>query len=777
MQVYGFKTIKGDLGFKGLDADVAEKKKTEAELIEQYFEDAFGVPRPETAGYPKHSSNPIDDYTLGDIIDDTVTGDKDTNVAAWLKDFPVSVDQIMLRNKDAIVRHDILKRRYEKAEVDLKKLKAAYLAEMGSGEAPADRVEHLTYLTGLIDKAIDRTLREKKKLAELVQRMDKLHADEMARFIDLDGDGWVGEKFKGFYLKQNEDGTVTYFDPKTKRAVANPASYPGYTPKLTDTADSLERIEDTEALNKRATENIDLFLRLKPSALTSFSAENIYKTPIDLNIPSVLYVEKKEDGKYATQTNEEANNEEKMVLYNKWSTEGGLHQEIPTDLSRYMQVEIVGVKIYSVDSGVTDSKGNKLYHQVVEFKARDDMTIGKLRIEGFYDKAKSNLSAAAKTTTGDEYIAASSVGFGINASERADVISIDAEQMETTGRHAIASSVDEASTLLGLTKPKDQKGKKAFEENIGAFVDRKDTDKYVPKSEESDPATNLFRKHTGLFFRDGRGHIVGSNGNDLVWTTGVNDYSGFAKEHMPADRKPIQKDDPFYKNFFDGLGGNNIFIGGKGTNYAYGVTFAWIDGATSNDENYITTPDILPTSEDKRISKGSKNPKTLVHVTGSGKTNLYNPTEYDASLLTEEEIKRVKSQYNGDVDAAAKGIQANYVNDDWYEIEGSLVLANPGDEDKAPGTTETDETESFGDKTGFRNAFRTAFEDWENEQNKEPELDEATATVLSTQVGESEAALASEVNSFFDSMFSELDGLFAERGDPENPNNPGQGEE
>lgn len=810
--------------------------------VEDYFDNAFGNGASGTTpGSTVGNPDPIDDYTFGDIQAGQAVADDGADTSAWLSNFPPSLEEIVAGNENAVAYLDLVMQRYEQAKSDLRRLRDTYNQALASGTLSITQAESLNSRLGLITQALARCDSEIQKVTQQSGRQEILYIDELQSMQDLDNNGWVGRaRANGsYYVRQNTDGTTTFFDPRTRRAIPNPLMDPEYEPRITDSG-SLAIVDNESAHEMPTGETVDLNLRLTPEALSNFSQENIYQAPIDIGIPEYIWVEKRGEGDgeepFQMQFNSEAA-EDKMVIYDNWSSEGGLHQVIPSDMSRYMQVQVTEVKIRSVDSGLKDAAGNILYDHVVELY-NGDYLISRMQIEGFNGEGPGSTA----TQGGGNYVSASTVGFSIHGSQRATPVRIDASDYISTGYHRFSGVAEK----LGISAPGNTNGDEKFYNNVNFFEAGEysqnggiERDRYVqanlptgphavsdPMFMARDPSENPeLSAHTGIFVRDLRGDITGTNFNDVIMTDGVNELSEYARDHLPEDRREIQKGDAFYSNRIQADRGNNIVVAGRGDNYIFDATLAWIEGG-GNDENYITTPRVVPGRQGSSGSQNQLNPSTFVHVDG-GSAHIVNPDEIDNRAMgrAEDEAVRIVGQllsaYNGDefdtIFDLVRGLGLSELrssapsspnNDnlitvakqgnlqDTVIIDKRLFEANGKDEleniitdilensvgsaehndyyESVSGSasyTDPDDEDIVGspssevlDAETITSVANEPMQKWYEELTRVPEVDETGPQISWDDVMGASTELDSEMNSFFGEMFGGINDLFGDSG-------------
>lgn len=752
--IKSFKTVTGNVSSPTNGVTPEEEAARQEELIDEYFS---GPTAAEESPPLPSNSRPVNDYTYGDVQGDTaVHASQSSDVADWLTNFPPTFEEVIANNENAVNYLDLLRTRYEKAKEDLLTLKRTYEAEIAAG-APASRIEELNSYIKLIDAALGRCNAEIEKLDRQAAGMEAKYIEELRDLKDYDNNHWVGRPGANgsFYVKYDKEGNAIFYDPKTRRAIPNPMMDPDYSPKLLDN-DGIQVITKEEATVTEQSSESDIYLKLTETALNRADwGDNIYQTPIDISIPEYIWVEKNGDGNgqdpYKTRFSN--NTVESRMVMAKWSNDGGLHQEIPADRSRFMQVQVTGVSIRSEESGYTDGNGNPLFNTIIELLSGDingaDPIAGRIQIEGF--ETRSNLAAATPLSSG-YYVAASSVGISINGEKRASPVQVDASQYNSTARHIVGNSVDQVASALGVSRPNDgANGDDAFDENLGAFADGPEytyngtNDIYVSYDDKAGNDSAQLSNATGVFVRGIRGDITGTRYNDLIMTDDVNSPNDYAKEHMPKNKKPIANDEAFYNNRVDMQNGNNVWIGGRGNNFVFGVTFAWVRESNRGDENYLTMQEVFPTNEGTEAENRSKNPRLFAH-SYSGTTYLYNPEEQTPSDLEGETPEEVK----------ANAEKTNY--DDYFDLRGNIQAYRPEDSDLVQ-----EANKAGPDLEGIQTAATEPMQKWLDALLRVKEPDEEMLEVSAEEIDGQKTILDDEMNSFFDTMFGEVEGFAEER--------------
>lgn len=771
---------------KGQSTDVVdEQQQNQNQQIDDYFEDAFSNPAggSSTGSSQAASGDPLDSYTTGDVEGGAVTDDPYAGGSSWMHDFPPTLEQVVAGNETAMQYLDLVSARYEQAKSDLHELIASYEAALPT--ATASQKELLLQRIELATRAIGRCDEELAKVDEKMGQQAEIYVSEKRQMKDLNNDGWIGRPFfeDSFYCQYNDDGTITYLDPVTRRAVPCPIMDPDYSAQLTSN-DNLQRIDASQAMDDPEGNVYDMYLQLTEAALTNVGESN-FNCPIDIGIPEYLWVERDETRQnglgWATDFD---NGQDKARIYDEWETSGGIRQKVPADLAGYVQVQITGVDVKSVPSGLTvdGDPDQPLYHHVIEFKNGDNV-IARIRIEGF--ETSNFPPVAVDTDAGSTYVAASSVGIALNGDLRASPVELNASGLMSTGRHV----VDGLENQLGIRRPNSGSARRSYDENIDAFSERVQeteyydvdvegtaeednisadgdwqsrthdftegdygyagsNDRFIPRGMSPGENDSLATYRTGIFIRGVRGDITGSRYNDVIQTNGVDEFSDYAEGHLPEERQQIVQGDPYYNNRVNSMGGNDVVVAGKGNNYILNATFVDIQDSNTGDENMIALPEIQLHDADIGNPTRKRNPKCFVDVAGGGSTvHIYNPSESYSRGDSEEE------------EEAWLGAD----NDDYIHVgAANAVYFNPDDND-----IHDDGGDPTGDSINVTfdsivEAAATPMDEWYDELTKTPEVNEEDIGATWDEVMAAKSSLDDEMNGFFEEMFGGIDSLFGD---------------
>lgn len=732
MRIDGFKNFKVDT----VDDTTSAVEEAQSSAIEDFF---TGSEETASSSATAGNTNTANDYLFGLIKNDTIssTGNTDS-VESWLETFPPTLAEIVAGNEKALSSLDVIKARYEKAQSDLVTLQQTLENERNSG-ATVGRIAEINRCLELIKVSLVRCGTELANVAKYEDQNASLHIRELRSMKDLNNDGWIGKAFsaESFFVKYDTEGNAMYYNSEGAR-ISNPMMDPDYEPKIT-AGDGIEMIPADKAADSADGTTSDLYLKLTEQALENASSNGVYGTAVPFDIPEYIWVERNGDGEGADPYKTKSNKDGTSMCMASWTSDGGIGQKVPSDLSSYMQVQVTGVKVVSEDTGLRASDGTILYHTVVELysgEAGYGELIGRIRIEGF---EPSKAVPASCEVNGKNYVAASTVALSLSGKNRSSPVQIDAFEYKSTGRHV----VDDIEKKLGISRPNSDKADKSYDWNLGAF-DRNDSlvptsyeqngvsyaDSFCGDSQapEAGDADARLENRTGIFISDLRGDIKGTAYNDIIWTTGVNEPNEYAKEHMPAGTKPIRSGEAYYSNRIQAMGGNSIVIAGNGDNYVYDATFVWMD---SKGTNVIATPEFTP-------GKESVNPHCFVHARG-GKNYLYNPAEIDSVAMADADSSYELEQEN-----------KAFTEDDYFDVD-SCIASDYTDTDlvKRSGTRK-----SAGDYDKLFEASAAAMDEFIEELTKTPE--ENDVEMLSPEEeGFSSSEYETEMNSFFDTMFGE----------------------
>lgn len=671
MQVNGVKTFKVETVDPATDSTTPAHDPT-ADSVGSSLDDAFG----DYGVDGTSSSSPMDEY----IITDPTAAPADSG-SALLSDYPPTLEEIVASNEQVMRYLDIVKARYETTKQDLLTLRDNYLTALPHVSAYEagllrDKIE-------LVNAALIKCDQEINKCTNQMDQNSRIYNQELACGKDLNGDGYIGRPGAPGTLGviYDEDGKVHYIDPATGNVVRNPMLDPDYEAKITST-DAYTMIDAADAIgapldNPDSVTQADIYLQLNDMSKTSGD----YNALKDVGIPEFIWVER-EDGSYEPAYDYESDDHTYKFNADLWtSDENGLRQNVPTNKTEYVQVRVHEVKVYS-QKVMTGEDGVDLYNTYVEFLDADGVKIARIRFEGNFMSGP-----AATMTSMGEFVADSTLGMSFNSDFRASPVIFDASQYVSTGRHI----VDNLASKLGVTEPDDTRGATAFNENIGAFSgDTITTEYWVPRSGSGGggewetethpydyasgydsyvpdlPGENdtLQSIQTGIIF-EGRGTITGTQYNDIMIISDVNELSDYAKEHMPPNAEPIRSGDALYSTVVYGGGGNNVVIGGKGDLYARDVSFAWVE-ASHNDrvaisviEESVINDNYTPRAGET-LQDSTRDPKNFVWIDGAGESTLWDFGEGQESSNA--------GYYEG-------------LRNDYYRLSGNISAGRVGDQD------------------------------------------------------------------------------------------------
>ncbi|NLD27283.1 MAG: hypothetical protein GX659_00560 [Myxococcales bacterium] len=787
----------------------ADKNKSASKTAEadqstiDYFENAFGGEySADGSGSTAFTgnSNPLDDYTCGDISNGQVSSDPSADSLDWLASAPPTLNDLLAKDERAVAYLDIAKAKYEKFISDMETLKASYKQALDSGTLGASEIALISKRMELVNAAIGRGNQEIENTKKMEMTLDANYKNELVNGKDLNNDGWIGKPFQaGSYIVQkNDDGTTTLVDPVTKKAIQCPFFDPEYKPmlasensavKMVDISDvygsdnaSGEITKDSKGNYVRENGNFDLCMEIDPSKLDKTSG-NYLGAAVDIGIPQTIWVKRDPESKRDSFSYiKDGDGSLKMEAYDKWNADGGIHQEVPGNISKYMQVEITEAFLTSHDSGVTDLSGNNLYYHILELRNGMDV-VARIRIGGKMEKS----AISAKCMNGD-YTAASSASIALNGSMRTRPVKIDAGQFISTCRHQI----DEGKLIdeLGIKKPAASdktNADMAFMETLGAFtgtsqvaktfdptknewVDNTETgynftdfyttgisDCYVPESTLPTKEDPLRSFQTGVIMYDVRGAITGSNYNDIIKTLGANEYTKYAEGQIPEDLRNLRPGDAFWNNVVEANGGNSIVVAGKGNNTITNASLVWIDAQGSNNCTNIVQIPSLHSAE--RGEKGS-NPKAYVKIIGGTEAYISNPEEYNSANHANDKPENGEAEYDR---------WKNSYDDDFFDVTSSQIYSlhdfcekEWGGRGIPPGKGNQVPDEVMMVSTMVRDAK----EKIENELNKEADINSDILEASWENVMAEKTMLDDEMNGFFSKMFGEMSTFEEEASDP-----------
>lgn len=708
------------------------------------WDELFDIPEGSTTST---AAAGVNGYTMGDFVSETGGGEEaSADGLDWLREFPPTLETIMTNDDKAIAYLDTINGRFEQAIGDLHSLKIAYINGKDTGTISQRR--NLTTRIELVEQAIARATAEQLKTQTFMKSQEAIYAQEMARGADYNNDNWIGQPYlsSSYFVKVNDDGTRVIIDPVSRKPVSDPV-FKGsdYSPRLVgaglDLIDDPNLAANYTELNDDELEKyqakFDLFLKLDGSD----ASNNAFGCPVVLGVPDAIWVKKGErnaDGGMAIAMND---SNTRAAIYNDFVKDGGgIIQNSPNDISNYMQVPVSRMELSSEESGLK-SGDQPLYHQVVKLYTVVDGTetlLMTMRIEG--QVGGGNGTAAATDKAGDNYnyIAASSVGLAIDGkanksspeSDDPDIrqrdVQIDAGRLLSTGKHTCAEIASQLGEGIAEAKSKNSK---AYDETLGLFDDS-DGDTFMATDLPANSTVNHQTDRTGIFFKDVRGDIKGTNYNDVF---------------KLSDADPsIDPSAGSYHNFADGNGGTNVFILGSGHNHIRSASFVWGDSehVKSTDMNTIELVRPFSRTEGEGADKkyNLKNPPAFVMVDGGSECYVDNPDETD--------IVKVNEQVAND-----QPPNEEYKTDDYIHVTSSSKwFTDPDDSD----IDDASRNGAKGTPTGntfFAPAWEEAYSIWKEDFLKKPDLMGAGIDSNWDDVIGSKTELDTEMNGFFDELF------------------------
>lgn len=784
----------------GFKSDTVE---SDTSTQDQNIKDYFLNPSTPSSGLdlsPDSTTNTNDihdPYTMGDMTSRGITVDENGTGEEWLTSFPPTPEEIFANNDYAAQNPEELASRYEKAKVDILKLRDAFITALSSSDVTASEREKLNTRVGLIDtKVLPKIDVSLLSISQLSTKIDASAIEEFRLMKDLDGDHHIGRRgFAGSLGVVTVKGVDYLIDPITKNIVSQPTKLPDFEPRLT-TNTGIE----LKSHGTTATEKADVVLGLSSAAFTNSSP---YGTAYDISIPEVLYRSVKAD---------EWGNKK---LYDGWAKDDskGIYQKVPDNLSKYEQVKITKVEVESVavTKEITNADGTKsrvevksengttLYHHKLVLYNGEDKA-GVIRLEGMEGGP-----AAATLEGGGSYTAASSVGLSINGDNRLSPLELDASGLKSTGKHSVADLQATLTTLSGatITPPtateedtvagdKARRGNAAFDENLTKAISSGNTDQFIESTTDTTGTTEgapttLLGQKSGLFTRGIYGDITGTEYNDVFQVPDMNWYSEDMKQYKPEHAAAIKKGDPLYSTRVDGRGGNNVMVGGTGDHYFYNASFAWITTENTDDENFITTPDSqvnygYSTAASGNIGASSSiNPKSFVHI-GGGHAYVYNPSQLDQAALQKAASKYLidaqkaylaahpdatlendpnfptEEKLSADIEREINKLEANQHNDYYECVAGSAAYSN------------TDAIDIVGEHSqgmtlqDILSAAEEPMSDWWDAVTEIPAVNAAEIQSSWDDVMLGESEMFKEMDSFFEEMFGGTSQIFEKLG-------------
>ncbi|MFA4874272.1 MAG: hypothetical protein WC956_04155 [bacterium] len=737
--------------------------------IDDIFEDSpLSGGKAQTTG--TDSSSALDDYNLTG----TPGADApDNSMDAWLSTFPPTLAELIAAKPDIINYLDQAAKKYELAIVDLNTLLKQIDDALASGTLNAAEAQSLTKRRPLAVQSIAKCNEQRVEISKQADKQQATWIQEQKSCKDLNNDHWIGRPNVGgsYYVHTNDDGTEVLVDPISKKAVPPPIIDPEYVPELF-ASDTMEKITKDQAFGTPK-DDAELYLKLKESALQNNN--NNFGAPIDIGVPESIWVKRDPEGFADSKAAMDYKDGHQVMQPAEFTANGGIKQNVPDDLSQYVQVQVAKVVVKSEEIGsLSGHPEAKLYNTIVEFQDKDHNIIMRIRIDGFEGSGP----AATMLDSGKSYVALSSVGFAMHGmslngeGQRVSPVIVDASKYISTGRHILTDT----SALGNMTGPGTDQGDRAFNENIGQFTqksyvstkwdatkqewveeDPKDfdtgeyaygsyTDRYLGPEDKPPEGSPLKTYATGIFLTGLRGDIKGSEANDLIMTSGVDEFSQYAKDHMPKNLEEMGYDQPMYNNFVDTKTGNDFVVFGKGNNYIQGASAVWGKGLSDDDQNFILLRNQPGKTGGVGTSAKSPNVKNFVHVEG-GNTAIYNPDENKI----QDTLKKDTTEQITAEDPA--------MHDDYYEIVGggTARYGNPGDYDVTDGSPEAHSGSDleFDIDNGIMGPWTDAHKEWEDEFTKVPDLDGVLEGADLESEMPSSTKNAEDVDAFFGAMFGD----------------------
>jgi hypothetical protein len=280
-------------------------------------------------------------------------------------------------------------------------------------------------------------------------------------------------------------------------------------------------------------------------------------------------------------------------------------------------------------------------------------------------------------------------------------------------------------------------------------------DRYMPACDDAESGQGAYATFRSGVFVDGlRGKFIGSTGNDVFNLRGVNEYSDYAKEHLPEKAKEIVKDDAFYSNFVNAAGGNDVVVAGRGDNYIEEATFVWIRESGSMDENFIQLPEMPDWNPLDHNADIAPNQKTFVRISG-GKASIGNPHEYN-----------LQNDEDADDPNSAEANDPSYLDDYYWIAGGSAKFGNPIDEDVLNSAGSSMSSGSL-DASFFANAMTDPQMAWTDELLSIPGEGDIETDIDWEEVMGAKSDLDSEMDSFFGEMFGDFNSFVGEQQEEE----------
>lgn len=277
-----------------------------------------------------------------------------------------------------------------------------------------------------------------------------------------------------------------------------------------------------------------------------------------------------------------------------------------------------------------------------------------------------------------------------------------------------------------------------------------------------------------LVYGKGRiGHVIG--------TSEYNDIFHIAEKNARLDElqerfdwaEPIMPESAFNSTVIECGNGNDIVRGYDANHYITGVTMAVIESENGVGDNFIKAQEAVEPALDDLFSKKMErkgkhrkgtewndeaydvldsNAKHFITVQEGGEVHIDNMYE------SEENVLLIENWSTGETGNLALG----YYKDDHYDVSTNALFGNTDD----PNATTSN---LMDEENSIKTALNTAAEEIRTEREKVeiPDYIEAAAEEWMTQYGGSFEEMQNEMDSFFGTVFGEMDTLWSDLAEEE----------
>lgn len=538
--------------------------------VRQYIQDTFS-PAEETDSATQNA-NPIYDYMFG-MVDKLKATDVDEALAAGETPpgYLPEIKQYLIDNPNAINHLDVMEDIYTKE----KKAVEAKIAEKDallSHEPPPANSAAVEAELNELEKKLKYLTDQLEELKAYKTQQEELSRRELREWKDLDLNNIIGQYGMpgSAYVVYKENGEESYYDIKTGKSVS---VFHSDRPAKVLSGGEI----NTEELVMEGGETIDLRVNLTDSSGAT------------INYPQSLWVEREGgDAAPSAYKLDDEDPDSKMVVYNKWTTEDGTIKQVnPTDLSKYIQVRVGGVKLY------TDNEGRN----IIEYY---------------------NGSIVGGTIIARVVLEGRNVPLTIDGGGELGVV--DASQYRPTFHKPVRDA------LSGVPRPSNSRGRAIYDAYENYFGNGA-TETNISYDDDEKAVTGVrIKNFTG-------GDITGSEGDDIIEMLDPNNDQFETEEERAKDKEKITKNHAFYSTRIRGGGGVNVVKVAGGDHYIEDAAFVYAKTNNSRDENavaftYENDMPKIPGSEERLRNFGRFD---------GGTAYVYNPPVASAAELNRAE--------------------------------------------------------------------------------------------------------------------------------------------